>query len=117
MDRELSLLLSLPPFLLGPLVRLQMALDGWGLLPGAFYRGDPMYASLFVANLGSVGLDAAFHHLYEYGNIPIFLAIGRAKHGKATFRWTFDERIEDGLYCAQSLEVFRRFIEDPEGAA
>ena len=26
---------------------------------------DPLYASMVVANLGSVGLDAAYHHLFE----------------------------------------------------
>ena len=54
-------------------------LDSVNLLPYAFTRPDPMYASLFVANLGSVKLESAFHHLYEYGNIPVFAAIGRNK--------------------------------------
>ena len=48
--------------------------NAWRLLPRAFVDGDPFFASAFVTNLGSVGLDAAYHHLYEYGTIPIFCA-------------------------------------------
>jgi hypothetical protein len=117
-DRELSLVLKLPGFVLAALVRLQMALDRFGLLPGALLRSDPLYASLFVANLGSVGLDACWHHLYEYGNIPIFLVMGKVAEepgGRRVLplRYTFDERIEDGLYCARALELLRARVEDP----
>ena len=33
---------------------------------------------MFFANLASIGMDACYHHLYEYGNIGIFAVIGRA---------------------------------------
>ncbi len=125
-DVELSLLFKLPLFLLSPLVRLVMRLDDLGLLPGAFIRNDPMFASVFIANLGSIEMDAGFHHLYEYGNIPIFITAGKVTNEVTispegeitcvpmlTLRYTFDERVEDALYCLQSLEKFRRILEDP----
>jgi hypothetical protein len=79
---------------------------------------DPLFASMFVANLGSVGLDAAYHHLYEYGTIGAFCAIGRYEADAGgrpwtTVRFTLDERIADGLYGARSLELFRSLVEDP----
>jgi hypothetical protein len=126
-DRELGLFLSLPGPILSLGVRLLRWLDGINLLPGSFIHPDPMYASLFVANLGSVRLESAFHHLYEYGTIPLFAAIGRTKKvlrpgndGTAevkdvcSIKYTFDERIEDGLYCATALEILQRALEDPE---
>ena len=126
MDKELSLFLRLPGFLLALGVSIVRWLDSVNLLPGAFIHPDPMYASMFIANLGSVKLESAFHHLYEYGNIPLFAALGRSKlvpvvdeNGAITSRkicsvkYTFDERIEDGLYCAHSLELLRTMIEDP----
>jgi hypothetical protein len=107
--------------------RLVMVLDHLGLLPGFFIRGDPMFASLFLANLGSIQMDAGFHHLYEYGNIPIFLMVGQAKpelvvgedqqpvvKDLMTVRYSFDERVEDGLYCARALELLREVVEDPD---
>jgi pyruvate/2-oxoglutarate dehydrogenase complex dihydrolipoamide acyltransferase (E2) component len=83
-------------------------------------------ASLFIANLGSIDLDAGFHHLYEYGNIPILIMAGRSKEEVVvgpggnpvvrpmmTLRYSFDERIEDGLYGARALEIMKRIIQDP----
>jgi hypothetical protein len=126
MDKELAFFLKLPAFLLRFGVRMVQWLDSVNLLPGAFIHPDPMYASMFIANLGSVKLESAFHHLYEYGNIPLFAALGRTKmvpvvdeSGAVTSRricsvkYSFDERIEDGLYCAFSLEILRKMIEDP----
>ena len=29
-------------------------------------------------------------------------------------QWTFDERINDGFYCLESLQILRRIMEDPQ---
>ena len=112
-DKELGFFLKLP----GPLLRLGVwllqLLDGWNLLPGAFIHPDPLYASLFVANLGSVKLDSAYHHLYEYGSIPLFATIGRTKGAVCSIKYSFDERIEDGLYAAGALSLLKDRLEDP----
>jgi len=94
---------------------------------GAMIKPDPMYASVFVANLGSVGLSAPFHHLYEYGNIPIFLTIGKIHKAPVVreddtlgvarvvdCKYSFDERIADGFYCARSLEQFAARVGNAE---
>ena len=85
--------------------------------PAALLRNDPMYTSVFVANLGSIELDAAYHHLYEWGNCPLFATLGRIeKDGDRTVaivKFSYDERVEDGLYAARSLEKFRAYAEDP----
>ena len=118
-DREVSGLLALPPLLARLLVKLADVADSFGLLPRAMLEADPLNASVFVANLGSVGLEAGYHHLWEHGNCPIFCVIGRVKPGRegarvATLKFTYDERIEDGLYCARSLDRLRELIERPE---
>ena len=112
-DRELSILLRLPGFLLAFLIWMLDGLYARGLAPRSLVDTDPMYASAFVANLGSVELDAAYHHLYEHGNCPLFVTIGRIRDGKVTLKFTFDERVEDGLYAAQSLKLFAQRVEDP----
>ncbi len=113
MDRELALLLALPGFMTAALVWLQERLYRWGLGPRSLVDTDPMYASAFVANLGSIQLDAAYHHLYEHGNCPLFVALGKVRGDKLTVRYTFDERVEDGFYCARALELFKARVEDP----
>ena len=112
-DKELGFFLALP----GPLLRLGVWLlrwlDGWNLLPGAFIHPDPLYASLFIANLGSVKLESAYHHLYEYGSIPLFATIGRTRDLGCSIKYSFDERIEDGLYAAGALSLLKDRLEDP----
>ncbi len=128
-DTELSLMFKLPVFLIGWLVWLLMKLDHFGLLPGSFIKKDPLFASLFIANLGSIDLDAGFHHLYEYGNIPMLIMAGRSKEEviaglggnpevrtMMTLRYSFDERIEDGLYAGRALDIMKRIIEDPSAS-
>jgi pyruvate/2-oxoglutarate dehydrogenase complex dihydrolipoamide acyltransferase (E2) component len=101
-------------------------LDGWNVYPSSLLVDDPLYASAFVANLGSVGLDAAFHHLYEYGNIPIFATMGRVHKAPVVYengsvgsrevfrmRYTYDERVEDGFYAARALERLAACLADP----
>lgn len=128
-DKELSLVLALPAFLLRLLLVLQGWLDAWNLLPQGLIRPDPLFASAFIANLGSLKLDAVHHHLYEYGNIPVFACIGRRHRAVVAndrgevstplvcvVKYTYDERVEDGLYCVAALEYLRRLVEDPLGA-
>jgi 2-oxoacid dehydrogenases acyltransferase (catalytic domain) len=125
-DKELRLVFRFPSFVVGMFARLMMRADAFGLLPRSVIQNDPMYASVFIANLGSVGLDAAFHHLYEYGNIPVFATVGKTEqelvlddNGKVSartvvkIRYSFDERIEDGLYCAKALDLVKQMLEDP----
>jgi hypothetical protein len=127
-DAEAALILKLP----GLLRRLVLAVgrfgDAFGLLPASMIENDPMYASAFFANLASIGLDAGYHHLYEYGSIGIFGVIGRptADPGSPTsgpdrrrtmgVRWTFDERVEDGLVAGYALKRAQQILEDPIGA-
>jgi hypothetical protein len=80
---------------------------------------DPLFASMFVAHFGSLGLDAGYHHLWEYGTCPLFGVIGKVHRQGDGKRWmeikyTFDERVEDGLYAATSLRGMKERMENPE---
>jgi hypothetical protein len=125
-DHELGLARRVPDCLLRFAVWGLRLLDEWNLLPGSYIRGDPMYASVFIANLGSLKLESAYHHLYEYGTISIFAVLGRTREvvepveGGGTrvrkvcsVKYTFDERVEDGLYGAKGLEMLRGWVQDP----
>ncbi len=124
-DKELRVLLKIPGVLLALGISLLKRLYGWGLAPKSLVDTDPMYTSAFVANLGSLKIDAAYHHLYEHGNCPLFVTIGQVTHApvvvdgqlvarpQLTLRYTFDERVEDGLYCARSLKLLAERVEDP----
>ena len=125
-DKEIDLfnLLPRPLLLLGvPILEL---LDYYNLLPGGFIDDDPMYTSVFLANLGSLQMDAAFHHLYEYGNCPLFIMVGKIEdhptvvsgqvvaRPRLHLRFNFDERIDDGLNARFGIEAMVAVLEDPE---
>jgi hypothetical protein len=124
-DRELGFFLRFPGFLLAASIALLRWLDGHGLAPSALIGDDPMYTSAFIANLGSLKIDAAFHHLYEYGNCPLFCTVGRLAPAPIVVdgelvlrpsllvRYSYDERIEDGFYAATAIGKVRQWIEDP----
>jgi hypothetical protein len=126
-DKEIGLIMMLP----GVGRRLVLAVgrfaDAFGLLPRSFIDGDPLYASAFFANLGSIGQEAGWHHLYEYGTVGVFCVLGRptSAPGSPTsgpdrrrtmlLRWTFDERTEDGLVAGFALRFCKQILEDPVG--
>ena len=124
-DKELSLFLRLPGFLLAASISILRWLDGHGLAPRALIGDDPMYTSAFVANLGSLKIDAAYHHLYEYGNCPLFCTVGQLAPAAIIvggsidirpallLRYSYDERIEDGFYAASAIALIRGWVEDP----
>ncbi len=125
MDRELAILLRFPGLILAFLIGLMKWLYRWGLAPRSLVDTDPLYASAILTNLGSLKIDACYHHLFEHGNCPLFVAVGQTTQVPAvvdgalvarptiTLRYSFDERIEDGLYCAQTLKLLAQRIEDP----
>ncbi len=124
-DKELAGLLKLPGVGLRTVMRAGKFADSLGLVPRSFIDADPMYASLVVANLGSLKMDAGYHHLYEYGNVPIFCVIGQCKDRAVArdgavvtrpivpLKFTYDERIEDGLYAQRSLQLLQQYVEAP----
>lgn len=52
-------------------------LDYFGLLPRAITQLSPFHGSLFITSMGSLGIPPIFHHLYDFGNVPVFCAFGR----------------------------------------
>jgi len=126
-DGELKLVLMLPGVLRRVVFGAYRVLEALGMFPRAFIDNDPLYATLFLTDLGSLGLDPVFHHLYEYGNIGTFGVLGRPRAEQipdpdsgrlerkrmVTVRWSFDERVEDGLYAGYGIKHVKKLLEDP----
>jgi len=101
-------------------------LDYFGLLPASFIRGDALYASAYLANLGSIGLDAVFHHMFEWGNAAFFIVVGKRKKEPMVdeageieaqdvldMNISLDERITDGVNYATTIALLTDLIENP----
>ncbi|MEA4944415.1 MAG: 2-oxo acid dehydrogenase subunit E2 [Propionicimonas sp.] len=126
-DEDLiGLFLRLPRGLLRAAVKVVEWWDFYVDTPG-FLRGvDPLRCSAYVANLGSVGMGAAYHHLFEWGTCSLFVTIGQIKptvcvgeDGKPAvrrmveLRFALDERIADGYYDATALNLFDTYLREP----
>ena len=118
-DKEMNLLVRLPGFAIRGALALARVADHFGLLPRAMIEADPMFSSTFIANLGSIDYPAGYHHVWEYGTASVFGVMGRLEpmpsgQRKFVMAWSYDERIEDGLYSYHALEGVRGRIGTPE---
>lgn len=126
-DVTVKLLNLLPAFLIKFFVWSMRNLDAIGKMPKIINRVSPFHSSLFVTNVGSIGLNSVYHHLYEFGTTSIFLAIGKKEtvykmqsDGNVTskntiqVRFVLDERICDGYYFATAVKLFKQYMKNPE---
>lgn len=124
-DKELDLLLLLPRPILRGGVALMRLVDYYGLLPKSFIRDDAMFASAVVANLGSLNMSAGYHHFYEWGTASLFIMIGKVEERPVVIdgevqvrkqmliRFSYDERIDDGLNARFGIDSVRNALENP----
>jgi pyruvate/2-oxoglutarate dehydrogenase complex dihydrolipoamide acyltransferase (E2) component len=117
----------LPRFLTALVIRILRILDFYGRVPEIITKGDPNHASVLLSNLGSIKLNAAYHHLNDWGTNSLFLAIGE-KHravfyneqGEAAVREainlsiTLDERLADGYYYSRSIKLLKYLLQNPQ---
>ena len=114
-----------------PLLRFVIRVLNWmvyhDLLPKSIKEVDPYRATVFISNLGSIKLEATYHHLINWSLNSIFVLANRMhkmpffnddgtyemKDGMS-FGFTIDERIADGFYFAKSLSLFKNILQHPE---
>jgi hypothetical protein len=117
-DREMKFFMKLPAWLLSMIVKAGFVLDRWNLLPKSLIEPDPMFCSMFLANMGSLHISNLYHHLYEYGTCSIFGVAGSVIHDEnrdlLQVSWTVDERMNDGFYCQTALAFVRDTLADPD---
>lgn len=102
-------------------------LDYFGKIPASLIAASPFHGSMVVTDLGSLGIPPVFHHLYNFGNVPVFMAFGAKtrkyeldKDGNVqerkyiTYTVSSDERICDGFYFASAFKYMKRIMKDPE---
>ena len=102
-------------------------LDRHGRMPAGVIATDPFYSSAVLANLGSIGLHAGYHHLTNWGTCSVFCVIGEIKKrpfydddGHMEMResvdlgLTIDERLADGYYYSKTVRLLKHLLENPE---
>ena len=102
-------------------------MDYFGWLPKFLLELSPFHGSLFFTSMGSLGIKPIYHHLYDFGNLPLFGAFGMKRKayelledGSVAMRkyidvkFVMDERICDGYTYATFFKYYRRLIQHPE---
>ena len=125
-DKTARWLTRLPGILFRGTVRLLEFLDYHGWLPQALLDVSPFHGSMIITSMGSLGIPPIYHHLYNFGNLPVFISYGLKYHKNvmnangAVERRTMidvkvvtDERICDGFYFASALKLIRKFVASP----
>ena len=127
LDGLIMVLNLIPGVFLKFTVWLLKLLDYFGLLPKFLLELSPFHGSLFFTSMGSLGIKPIYHHLYDFGNLPVFGAFGMKRtayelqeDGSVVLRkyidvkFVLDERICDGYTYATFFKYFRRLIQHPE---
>ena len=102
-------------------------LDYFGWLPKSLLEVSPFHGSFFITSMGSLGIPPIFHHLYSFGNVPVFCAIGPkrteyeidrdgniVKKKYMDYTFSTDERIVDGYYYATAFRMMKLCFSDPD---
>jgi len=126
-DRTARILMFLPGFALRIAMALLRGLDAFGWMPKAVHRASPFHTSVFVTDLGSLGIKPIYHHLYEFGTTSLFVAFGAKERervldedGRVEVRKLVglkavnDERICDGHYYASAFKYLLALLRHPE---
>jgi hypothetical protein len=118
-DKEIDLALYLPSFLIRGVMKLLNWGNALGVLPKSMMDDDPLFTSVFVANMGSIGMETGHHHLWEYGTCSGFCVMGKIRKRPdgsqyVICSYTWDERVADGLATSFALSAFKERVENPE---
>jgi hypothetical protein len=125
-DQTIDFLTSLPKWITSLIFSGVNFMNHFGLLSRKFIDENPLFSSAYLTNVGSIGLEAPFHHMYEFGTTSLFVSLGKIheeviiKDGQMTkahvvhVNFTIDERIADGIYMAKALNDFVYYMENPE---
>jgi hypothetical protein len=125
-DNTAKILNYIPGLLLKNAIWFLKLLDYFGLLPKKLIEISPFHGSMFITSMGSLGIPPVYHHLYDFGNIPVFLSFGTpykktelkadgtpVQRNYIDYNIVCDERICDGFYLASSFKLFKGYFHNP----
>lgn len=126
-DKTVRLFMLCPGMLIKFLVFLIRKMDYFGIMPRAIHKVSPFHTSVFVTDLGSLGVQPVYHHLYDFGTTSLFIAFGMKFKEKSfdsanniqekkyiSIKIVTDERIVDGYYYASAFKFYRSLVQHPE---
>ena len=127
LDNTANLLTMIPGVFLKFTVWLLRVLDYFGLLPRFRLEVSPFHGSVYFTSMGSLGIPPVFHHLYDFGNMPVFVSFGCKRRALEVqedgtvvqkkyvdIKISTDERTVDGFYYATFFKHYKHLLLRPE---
>jgi len=127
-DKVEKLLAITPRLIMSIIMALLRFMDYYGLIPLFLLELSPFHGSVFFTSMASLGIPPVVHHLYDFGNLPVFCCLGAKRteyeadpnpllgvHTRHYLDYTFntDERICDGFYYASVSKYLKRILANP----
>ena len=117
----------LPRFLIRFAIAILRVMDYFGWIPKSLLDVSPFHGSMIITDLGSLRIGPVYHHIYNFGTLPTFIAFGAKRHAYEINRrgevedhkyidckFVLDEGIVDGHYWAQFLQAYRYMFAHPD---
>lgn len=125
-DKIARYLTYVPTIIYRLFVNLLLWLDFHGWLPKFIEEASPGHGSMVLTSMASLGIPSIYHHLYDFGNCPMFISFSTARHAYEMnkdgvvenkhyidINYTTDDRICDGQYYASGLHEIRKLLKNP----
>jgi len=126
-DKAMKTLAKMPRFIISSTFCFLRILNWFNILPKSIMKSDALYSSAFITNVGSLGSMAPYHHLFDMGTTSVFIAMGMVrkincladdgsvfKKDVLDIRFSIDDRIADGFYYVRAIDLFKKYLENPE---
>ena len=123
----MNIISKLPQWGINLIINTVLWLDKHGWAPQALIGTDPNHASIFLSNLGSIGLEGGYHHLVNWGTNSCFIVVGKkywkmdypaggegVLHEVLPLGITLDERIGDGYYYSGTVALVKELLTHPD---
>lgn len=102
-------------------------LDYHGKLPLFLLEISPFHGSMIITSMGSLGIKPIYHHIYNFGTLPVFVSYGKktpvtvynddgtiSRRKMMDIKVVTDERICDGFYYASAFKLMKKYVENPQ---
>jgi len=125
-DKIARFLTYVPTFIYRMFVNLLLWQDYHGWLPKFIMEASPGHCSMLITSMASLGIPSIYHHLFDFGNCPMFISFSTSRHAYEMnkngeienkhymdINFTTDDRICDGHYYASGLHEMRKYLKNP----
>ncbi len=125
-DNTVAGFMMIPGLFLKFAIWLLKTMDYFSLVPAFLLEVSPFHGSAYFTAVGSLGIKPVYHHLYDFGTVPVFCAFGRKRRAEEIengeiverkyldLKFNLDERICDGYYYSSVIKYFLRLLSHPE---